>query len=131
MNNYKVSDCNKRFISITCDMEFQLFDSSKMFVKIFLLFLERRYSYLKHSRLSVVAFLNELPTTKHDLSSFKIDVSLALVSCQTYRLNNDFLYCELVGRYSCCNVIFVTCLVRYNLIRYLFIVTNVNIYTQF
>ena len=112
-------------------MEFQLFDNTKMFAKMFFLFLERRYSYLKHSRLSVVAFLNELPTTKHDLSSFKIDVSLALVSCHTYRLNNDFLYCELVDQYSCCNVIFVTCLVRYNLIRYLFIVTNVNIYTQF
>ena len=37
---------------------------------------------MKHSRLSVVAFLNELPVTKHDLSSFKVDVSLALVSHQ-------------------------------------------------
>ena len=51
--------------------------------RIFLLIIERRNSYLKHSRLSVVAFLNELPVTKHDLSSFTVDVSLALVShCQ-------------------------------------------------
>ncbi|CAH3016304.1 unnamed protein product [Porites evermanni] len=52
---------------------------------------ERRYSYLKHSRLSVVAFLNELPTTKHDLSSFKIDVSLALPSCLSFAVRGLFL----------------------------------------
>ena len=44
----------------------------------------RRNSFLKHSRLSVVAFLNELPITKHDLSSFTVDVSLALVSFRIY-----------------------------------------------
>ena len=45
-----------------------------------LLLAERRNSFLKHSRLSVVAFLNELPQTKHELTSFTVDVNLALVS---------------------------------------------------
>ena len=45
-----------------------------------LLLAERRNSLLKHSRLSVVAFLNELPQTKHELTSFTVDVNLALVS---------------------------------------------------
>ncbi|KAK2549420.1 Nuclear RNA export factor 1 [Acropora cervicornis] len=34
---------------------------------------ERRVGLLKHSRLSVVAFLNELPATKHDWSTFTVD----------------------------------------------------------
>ena len=45
-----------------------------------LLLAERRNSLLRHSRLSVVAFLNELPQTKHELTSFTVDVNLALVS---------------------------------------------------
>ena len=45
-----------------------------------LLLAERRNSLLKHSRLSVVAFLNELPQTKHELTSFTVDINLALVS---------------------------------------------------
>ena len=45
-----------------------------------LLLADRRNSFLKHSRLSVVAFLNELPQTKHELTSFTVDVNLALVS---------------------------------------------------
>lgn len=52
---------------------------------------ERRSSFLKHSRLSVVAFLNELPSTKHDLSSFTIDVSLALPSCLSFAVRGLFL----------------------------------------
>lgn len=44
---------------------------------------ERRNSFLKHSRLAVVAFLNELPGTKHDLTSFTVDVNLALVCSYT------------------------------------------------
>lgn len=52
---------------------------------------ERRSSYLKHSRLSVVAFLNELPRTKHDLSSFTIDASLALPSCLSFAVRGLFL----------------------------------------
>lgn len=47
------------------------------------LFAERRNNLLKHSRLSVVAFLNELPGTKHDLKTFTVDVNLALVSSYT------------------------------------------------
>ncbi|XP_036596266.1 nuclear RNA export factor 1-like [Trichosurus vulpecula] len=33
-----------------------------------------RFRLLKHSRLTVVAFLNELPKTQHDLNSFVVDV---------------------------------------------------------
>ncbi|XP_066552896.1 nuclear RNA export factor 1-like isoform X2 [Amia ocellicauda] len=33
------------------------------------------YQLLKHTRLNVVAFLNELPKTQHDTSSFAVDVS--------------------------------------------------------
>nr|XP_058954563.1 nuclear RNA export factor 1-like isoform X1 [Pocillopora verrucosa] len=52
---------------------------------------ERRSSFLKHSKLSVVAFLNELPSTKHDLSSFTVDVSLALPSCLSFAVRGLFL----------------------------------------
>lgn len=34
-----------------------------------------RFRLLKHTRLMVVAFLNELPKTQHDVSSFVVDVS--------------------------------------------------------
>ncbi|XP_069749949.1 nuclear RNA export factor 1-like isoform X2 [Narcine bancroftii] len=34
-----------------------------------------RARYLKHTRLNVVAFLNELPKTQHDIASFVVDVS--------------------------------------------------------
>ncbi|XP_046706115.1 nuclear RNA export factor 1 isoform X2 [Silurus meridionalis] len=34
-----------------------------------------RFRALKHTRLSIVAFLNELPKTKHDLASFSVDVN--------------------------------------------------------
>ena len=33
-----------------------------------------RFKLLKHTRLNVVAFLNELPRTQHDVSSFVVDV---------------------------------------------------------
>lgn len=52
---------------------------------------ERRNSFLKHSKLSVVAFLNELPITKHDLSSFTVDVSLALPTCLSFAVRGLFL----------------------------------------
>lgn len=35
---------------------------------------------LKHTRLNVVAFLNELPKTQHDIASFNIDVNTYTVS---------------------------------------------------
>ncbi|KAM4621739.1 nuclear RNA export factor 1 [Polymixia lowei] len=34
-----------------------------------------RYRLLKHTRLNVVAFLNELPKTQHDTASFTVDVN--------------------------------------------------------
>uniref|UniRef100_A0A669EDI2 Nuclear RNA export factor 1 n=1 Tax=Oreochromis niloticus TaxID=8128 RepID=A0A669EDI2_ORENI len=34
-----------------------------------------RFRLLKHTRLNVVAFLNELPKTQHDIASFTIDVN--------------------------------------------------------
>lgn len=39
-----------------------------------------RYRLLKHTRLNVVAFLNELPKTQHDIASFTIDVNTYTVS---------------------------------------------------
>ncbi|XP_068703613.1 nuclear RNA export factor 1-like isoform X2 [Montipora foliosa] len=50
-----------------------------------------RVSLQKHSRLSVVAFLNELPVTKHDLSSFTVDVSLALPTCLSFSVQGLFM----------------------------------------
>ena len=35
---------------------------------------------LKSSRISVVAFLNDLPSTKHDLESLTVDVNFVQVS---------------------------------------------------
>ncbi|CAK6964593.1 nuclear RNA export factor 1 isoform X1 [Scomber scombrus] len=34
-----------------------------------------RFRLLKHTRLNVVAFLNELPKTQHDIASFNVDVN--------------------------------------------------------
>lgn len=42
---------------------------------IYLCVLAIRYRLLKHTRLNVVAFLNELPKTQHDIASFTIDVN--------------------------------------------------------
>lgn len=39
-----------------------------------------RFRLLKHTRLNVVAFLNELPKTQHDVSSFVVDISAQTVS---------------------------------------------------
>uniref|UniRef100_A0A673ART5 TAP-C domain-containing protein n=1 Tax=Sphaeramia orbicularis TaxID=375764 RepID=A0A673ART5_9TELE len=39
-----------------------------------------RFRLLKHTRLNVVAFLNELPKTQHDIASFTIDVNTYTVS---------------------------------------------------
>ncbi|XP_041316491.1 nuclear RNA export factor 1-like [Pyrgilauda ruficollis] len=33
-----------------------------------------RFKLLKHTRLNVVAFLNELPKTQHDVNSFVVDI---------------------------------------------------------
>uniref|UniRef100_A0A8B9VM75 Nuclear RNA export factor 1 n=1 Tax=Anas zonorhyncha TaxID=75864 RepID=A0A8B9VM75_9AVES len=39
-----------------------------------------RFKLLKHTRLNVVAFLNELPKTQHDVNSFVVDVCAQTVS---------------------------------------------------
>lgn len=39
-----------------------------------------RFRLLKHTRLNVVAFLNELPKTQHDIHSFVVDISAQTVS---------------------------------------------------
>ncbi|MEQ2216317.1 Nuclear RNA export factor 1, partial [Xenoophorus captivus] len=39
-----------------------------------------RFRLLKHTRLNVVAFLNELPKTQHDIASFTVDVNTYTVS---------------------------------------------------
>ena len=44
-----------------------------------LFFAAKRSSLIKHTKLAAVAFLNELPMTKHDLQSFALDVSMATV----------------------------------------------------
>lgn len=39
-----------------------------------------RFRLLKHTRLNVVAFINELPKTQHDTASFNVDVNTYTVS---------------------------------------------------
>uniref|UniRef100_A0A8C5H4N5 Nuclear RNA export factor 1-like n=1 Tax=Gouania willdenowi TaxID=441366 RepID=A0A8C5H4N5_GOUWI len=41
-----------------------------------------RFRLLKHTRLNVVALLNELPKTQHDITSFTVDVNAYTVSSQ-------------------------------------------------
>ena len=43
--------------------------------------LAKRNTLIKHSKLAAVAFLNELPQTRHVLESFVLDVGMATVSC--------------------------------------------------
>lgn len=43
-----------------------------------------RFRLLKHTRLNVVAFLNELPKTQHDVSSFVVDISAQTVSTYVF-----------------------------------------------
>ncbi|NXI69491.1 NXF1 factor, partial [Anseranas semipalmata] len=45
-----------------------------------------RFKLLKHTRLNVVAFLNELPKTQHDINSFVVDV------CAQLCIVNDELF---------------------------------------
>jgi nuclear RNA export factor len=47
---------------------------------LFLLPTALRFRLLKHTRLNVVAFLNELPKTQHDINSFVVDISAQTVS---------------------------------------------------
>ena len=59
-----------------------IWDSSLCFLLWILPLLAVRFRLLKHTRLNVVAFLNELPKTQHDIASFNVDVNTFTVrSC--------------------------------------------------
>lgn len=59
----------------------------------------KRSSLIKNTKLAAVAFLNELPRTKHNLTSFALDVSMTTVSrAQFY--NYFFLACTCVWKLS-------------------------------
>ncbi|XP_051825130.1 nuclear RNA export factor 1-like [Antechinus flavipes] len=49
-----------------------------------------RYRLLKHSRLTVVAFLNGLPKTQHDVNSFVVDVSAQTETLLCFSVNGVF-----------------------------------------
>jgi len=47
---------------------------------IFFFFTAGRFRLLKHTRLTLVAFLNELPKTQHDINLINVDVNTYTVS---------------------------------------------------
>ncbi|XP_023562769.1 nuclear RNA export factor 1 [Octodon degus] len=49
-----------------------------------------RFRLLKHTRLNVVAFLNELPRTQHDINSFVIDISAQTSTLLCFCVNGVF-----------------------------------------
>nr|XP_030689702.1 nuclear RNA export factor 1 isoform X3 [Globicephala melas] len=49
-----------------------------------------RFRLLKHTRLNVVAFLNELPKTQHDVSSFVVDISAQTSTLLCFSVNGVF-----------------------------------------
>uniref|UniRef100_A0ACB8G7T3 Nuclear RNA export factor 1 n=2 Tax=Sphaerodactylus townsendi TaxID=933632 RepID=A0ACB8G7T3_9SAUR len=49
-----------------------------------------RFRLLKHTRLNVVAFLNELPKTQHDINSFVVDVCAQTNTLLCFTLNGLF-----------------------------------------
>ncbi|XP_075693414.1 nuclear RNA export factor 1 isoform X2 [Rhinoderma darwinii] len=49
-----------------------------------------RFKLLKHKRLNVVSFLNELPRTQHDLNSFVVDVTAQSVTLLCFVVNGVF-----------------------------------------
>ncbi|KAM9301831.1 nuclear RNA export factor 1 [Gastrophryne carolinensis] len=49
-----------------------------------------RFKLLKHKRLSVVSFLNELPRTQHDLNSFVVDVTAQTATLLCFVVNGVF-----------------------------------------
>lgn len=58
-----------------------------------------RFRLLKHTRLNVVAFLNELPKTQHDIASFTVDVNTYTVSSCLF-----FFFLTLYHLVHCTNV---------------------------
>uniref|UniRef100_A0A8C4R1V9 Nuclear RNA export factor 1 n=1 Tax=Eptatretus burgeri TaxID=7764 RepID=A0A8C4R1V9_EPTBU len=57
-----------------------------------------RQKLLKHSRLCIVAFLNELPNTLHDPNSFLVDVHTHMPTMLSFTLNGVFKETE--GKYQ-------------------------------
>ncbi len=55
-----------------------------MFLSLALASSAIRFRLLKHTRLNVVAFLNELPKTQHDIASFTVDVNTYTVSSSVF-----------------------------------------------
>ncbi|XP_005351957.1 nuclear RNA export factor 1 [Microtus ochrogaster] len=49
-----------------------------------------RFRLLKHTRLNVVAFLNELPKTQHDINSFVVDISAQTSTLLCFSVNGVF-----------------------------------------
>ncbi|XP_051956160.1 nuclear RNA export factor 1-like [Xyrauchen texanus] len=49
-----------------------------------------RYRLLKHTRLNVVAFLNELPKTQHDIASFNVDVNTYTATILAFSVSGVF-----------------------------------------
>nr|XP_043897071.1 nuclear RNA export factor 1 isoform X1 [Solea senegalensis] len=49
-----------------------------------------RFRLLKHTRLNVVAFLNELPKTQHDIASFTIDVNTCTNTLLSFTVSGVF-----------------------------------------
>uniref|UniRef100_A0A3B4ZMW3 Nuclear RNA export factor 1 n=1 Tax=Stegastes partitus TaxID=144197 RepID=A0A3B4ZMW3_9TELE len=54
-----------------------------------------RFRLLKHTRLNVVAFLNELPKTQHDIASFTIDVNTYTNTLLSFTVSGVFKEGEL------------------------------------
>ncbi|CAI9539641.1 unnamed protein product [Staurois parvus] len=52
--------------------------------------LSLRFKLLKHKRLNVVSFLNELPRTQHDLNSFVVDVTTETNTLLCFVVNGVF-----------------------------------------
>ncbi|KAI5622300.1 nuclear RNA export factor 1 [Silurus asotus] len=49
-----------------------------------------RFRLLKHTRLNVVAFLNELPKTQHDIASFNVDVNTYINTLLSFTVSGVF-----------------------------------------
>ncbi|CAL8264242.1 unnamed protein product [Lota lota] len=49
-----------------------------------------RFRLLKHTRLNVVAFLNELPKTQHDTASFNVDVNTYTTTLLSFTVSGVF-----------------------------------------
>ncbi|XP_067280552.1 nuclear RNA export factor 1 [Pseudorasbora parva] len=49
-----------------------------------------RFRLIKHTRLNVVAFLNELPKTQHDIASFNVDVNTYTATLLAFTVSGVF-----------------------------------------